>query len=121
MAFRYPCCVTLDRYTGLQTAIMALNEVAALEFARVAKAEENPDSYIFRRCLDYNIYVGKSYFEEFRERRMRYYIVQAHEAVEVFCRDFRAEFEVYFARHLGGHKVRRNEKKTAMNPYLTKS
>jgi hypothetical protein len=46
MAFRYSVRVTLDRSTGIQTAVLAINEVAAREFVGNAEASGDVRSYV---------------------------------------------------------------------------
>jgi hypothetical protein len=96
MPFRYPVCVTLDRYTGVQTAVLAINEVAAREFVAMAESSKKPDSFIFDKCQEHGMYVSRGYFPEFHKRRIRYYVAQTYELLEVFYRQFREEFEQFF-------------------------
>lgn len=98
MPFRYSACLTLDKYTGVQTAIMGINEAAACEFIRNAEASGNADAYISKKCYENNIFVTKSYVPAFRDRRYRYYVAQTYEVVELFYRDFRSEFEEFNGR-----------------------
>lgn len=96
MPFRYPACLALDKYTGVQTAILGLSEAAACEFVKSAEASPDANAYIAKKCKENGIFVTKGYVPAYRERRYRYYVAQTYEVVEMFYRDFRAEFEEFY-------------------------